>query len=171
MDLQQKLCGLANVITGPLPPELKWNERIQLTNRSRRTAHKTKSFTIRNTNQTQQWNKLMLKWKLINNSFETLIWQKRKSPLVRVEPNASCLPDKHPRLLDHRGFLICHRSLIRVIHMWSLLWLLIIYMMSSAHPIHAVLTTAHLFCTSAWMVHHHLNNLILKCFISMKINK
>ena len=110
-------------------------------------------------------------WKLINNSFETLIWQKRISPPVGVKPNASHLPDEHPRLLDHRGFPICHISLFWVIHMWSLLWLSIIYKMSSAHPIHAVFTTAHLFCTSAWMVYHHLNNLILMCFISMKINK
>lgn len=40
----------------------------------------------------------------INNSYETLIWQKRKFPLVGVKPNASHLPDEHPRLLDHRGF-------------------------------------------------------------------
>ena len=26
------------------------------------------------------------------------------------------------------------------------------------HPIHACVTTAHLFCTSVWMVYHHLNN-------------
>ena len=52
----------------------------------------------------------------INNSLETLIQQKRKSPLVGVKPDASHLPDECPRLLDHRGFLICHRSLIQVIH-------------------------------------------------------
>ena len=115
--------------------------------------------------------KLLYLRKLINNSFETLIWQKRKSPRVGVEPNASCLLDELSRLLDHRGFPICHRSLIWVIHMWSLLWLLIIYKMSSVHPIHTVFTTVLLFHASARMVHHHLNNLILKCFISMKINK
>ena len=49
------------------------------------------------------------------------IWLKRKSPPVGVKPNASHLPDECPRLLDHRGFSICHRSLIQVIHMWSLL--------------------------------------------------
>ena len=40
----------------------------------------------------------------INNSLETLIWKKRKFPPVGVEPDASHLLDKHPRLLDHRGF-------------------------------------------------------------------
>ena len=30
--------------------------------------------------------------------------------------------------------------------------------MSSAYPIHACVTTAHLFHTSVWMVYHHLNN-------------
>ena len=58
----------------------------------------------------------------INNSLETLVWQNRKSPLVGVEPNASHLLDECPRLLDHRGFLICPRSLIQVIHACPLLW-------------------------------------------------
>ena len=59
--------------------------------------------------------------KIINNFSETLYMaEKGKSPLVGVEPNASHLPDKCPRLLDHRGFLICHRSLFQVIHVWSL---------------------------------------------------
>ena len=40
----------------------------------------------------------------INNSLETLIWQKRKFPLVGVEPDASHLLDECPRLLNHRGF-------------------------------------------------------------------
>ena len=43
-----------------------------------------------------------------------------KSPPVGVEPNAFHLLDEHPRPLDHRGFLICHRSLFQVIHVWSL---------------------------------------------------
>ena len=33
-----------------------------------------------------------------------------------VKPDASHLPDECPRPLDHRGFPICHRSLVQVIH-------------------------------------------------------
>ena len=44
--------------------------------------------------------------KIINNSLEHSFIRDRKgiAPLVGVKPNASCLPDKCPRLLDHRGF-------------------------------------------------------------------
>ena len=30
--------------------------------------------------------------------------EKGKVPLVGVKPDASCLPDEHPRPLDHRDF-------------------------------------------------------------------
>ena len=40
----------------------------------------------------------------------------KETPPVGVEPDASHLQDECPRLLDHRGFPICHRSLIQVIH-------------------------------------------------------
>ena len=53
---------------------------------------------------------------ILNSLSETLIRQKRKSPLVGVEPNASHLPDECPRPLDHRGFPISLTSLIQVIH-------------------------------------------------------
>ena len=82
--------------------------------------------------------------------------KKGKSPLVGVEPDASCLPDECPRLLEHRGFPICH---------------LITYPSDSLY-VHCcgnqyylqdiicavVFTTAHLFHASVWMVYHHLNN-------------
>ena len=43
--------------------------------------------------------------KIINNSLEhSCETEKGKSPPVGVEPNASHLPDEHPRPLDHRGF-------------------------------------------------------------------
>ena len=81
--------------------------------------------------------------KIINNFFlKHSIWQKRKSPLVRVEPNASHLPDKHPRPLDHRRFPICNRSLIQVIHICPLLWQSILFtrhhlcIMSAELPLH-----------------------------------
>ena len=90
----------------------------------------------------------------INNSLETLIQQKRKSPPVRVKSDASHLLDKHPRPLDHRGFPICCRSLIQVIHIVvTELWLLILF--TRCHlciPSVQCSTTVHLFCTSIWMV-------------------
>ena len=45
----------------------------------------------------------------------------KKTPPVAVKPDASHLPHECPRLLDHRGFLICHRSLIQVIHNFVIL--------------------------------------------------
>ena len=45
----------------------------------------------------------------------------------------------------------------------------IIYKMSSAHPIRACVTTAHLFCTSVWMAYHHLNNEFSSVFLVLKI--
>ena len=96
----------------------------------------------------------------INNSLETLIQQKRKSPPVGVEPNAFHSLDEHPRPLDHRGFLICHRSLIQVIHIVvTELWLSILFTRHHLHiPSAQCFTTAHLFRASARVVYHHLNN-------------
>ena len=59
---------------------------------------------------------LMKIFKFFRNTYMT----EKETPLVGVEPDASHLLDECPRLLDHRGYLICHRSLIQVIHVWSL---------------------------------------------------
>ena len=75
-----------------------------------------------------------------------------------VKPDASHLPDECPRLLDHRGFLICLRSLIQVIHAWPLNCDNQYYLQDVICTLHLhSVTTAHLFCTSVWMVYHHLN--------------
>ena len=44
--------------------------------------------------------------KIINNSLGRSFIRDRKgkAPPVGVEPNASHLPNEHPRPLDHRGF-------------------------------------------------------------------
>ena len=55
--------------------------------------------------------------KIMNNSLEHL-YDIKGNLWLGVEPDTSHLPDKHPRLLNHRGFLICHRSLVQVIHLF-----------------------------------------------------
>ena len=83
----------------------------------------------------------------------------KETPLVGVEPDASYLPDECPRLLDHRGILICHLiTYPSDSSMSTAVAINIIYKTSSAHCICAVVTTAHLFHASVWMVYHHLNN-------------
>ena len=55
-------------------------------------------------------------FKFCRNTYKT----EKETPLGGVKPDTSHLPDEHPRPLDHRGFPICPRSLIQVIHVWSL---------------------------------------------------
>ena len=84
----------------------------------------------------------------------------KETPPVGVKPNTSHLPDECPRPLDHRGFLICPRSLIQVIHVWSLNC---DYRLFTRHhmciPSVQCFTTAHLFHTSVW------NNLSVSLFL------
>ena len=103
----------------------------------------------------------MKKFKFFRNTYKT----EKETPLVGVKPNASCLPDEHPRLLDHRGFPICPRSLFQVIHVWSLNCDYQLFTRCHLQiPSAQCFTTAHLFHASIWMVYHHLNNLNSQVF-------
>ena len=67
------------------------------------------------------------------------------------------LPGKHcPRLLDHRGFLICLRSLNRSDSCNGHVTVTIDYLLD-------VICTVYN-CTSAQMAYHHLNNLSSQVF-------
>ena len=100
-------------------------------------------------------------FKLFRNTYKT----EKVTPPVGVEPDTSHLLDECPRPLDHRGFPICPRSLIQVIHIWSLNCDYRLFTRCHLHiPSAQCLTTAHLFCTSVWMVYHHLNNLNSQVF-------
>ena len=69
-----------------------------------------------------------------------------------VKPDASHLPDECPRPLDHRGFQICLRSLIQVIHAWPLNCDNQYYLQDIICTSHLCsVTTAHLFHASVWM--------------------
>ena len=100
--------------------------------------------------------------------FQTLCWQKRESPPVGFEPNASRLPDEHPTARPQRI------PVLPITYPSDLLWshwavTNIIYKMSSVHPICTCVTTAHLFCASVWMAYHHLNNEFSSVFLVLKI--
>ena len=101
-------------------------------------------------------------WKYLN-SLETLIRQKRK--LLQWELNPTPLI-YWTSALDHRGFPICPRSLIQVIHVWSLNCDYQLF--TRCHlciPSAQCFTTVHLFHASVWMVYHHLNNFNSQVFL------
>ena len=106
----------------------------------------------------QFWPNIIYFENIINILWNTLIWQKRESPPVGFEPDASHLPDEcptaRPQRIPNLSQITYPSDSCVVTELWP-----IIYKASSAHPIHAsVFTTAHLFRASAWMAYHHLNN-------------
>ena len=100
--------------------------------------------------------------------FQTLCWQKRESPPVGFEPDASHLPDECPTTRPQRI------PVLPITYPSDLLWshwavTIIIYKTSSVHPIRTCVTTAHLFHASVWMAYHHLNNEFSSVFLLLKI--
>ena len=106
-------------------------------------------------------------WKLMIILWTFLQWQKRELSPVGVEPDASRLPDEHPRLLDHRDFPICHWFITHLsdLSLATAVAHHIIYIASSAHPSCADVLQLRI-CR---MVYHHLNNRFLRMFSLWKL--